>query len=131
MILKLLLNTRMDDVYKNTEDYNTNKKHKVIIVFDDMIADMLSYKKLNPIVTELFFRSRKWNIPLVFITQSYFTVPINIRLNSAHYFVMKIPNKQELQQSAFRHSSDIEFKSFTSQKESFRKNIKTNHENWW
>ena len=59
MILKLLLNTRMDDVYKNTEDYNTNKKHKVIIVFDDMIADMLSYKKLNPIVTELFFRSKK------------------------------------------------------------------------
>ena len=62
-----------------------------------MIADMHSNKKLNPIVTELFTRGRKLNIPLVFITQSYFAVPKNIRLNSTHYFVMKIPNKRELQ----------------------------------
>ena len=73
---------------------------------------MLRNKKLNPIVTELFIRGRKLNISLVFITQSYFAVPKNIRLNSTHYFVMKIPNKRELQQIAFNHSSDIDFQNF-------------------
>ena len=102
----------MDDIYKNIEEYNPNKKQETLIVFDDMIADMLSNKKLNPIVTELFIRGRKLNISLVFITQSYFAVPKNIRLNSTHYFIMKIPNKQELQQIAFNHSSDIDFKDF-------------------
>ena len=102
----------MDDIYKNIEEYNPNKKRKILIVFDDMIADMLSNKKLNPIVTELFIRGRKLNISLVFITQSYFAVPKNIRLNSTNYFIMKIPNKQELQQIAFNHSSDIDFKDF-------------------
>ena len=67
------------------------------MVFEDLIADMLSNKKLNPIVTELFIRGRKLNISLVFITQSYFTIPKNIRPTSTHYFVMKIPNKRELQ----------------------------------
>ena len=86
----------MDDIYKNIEKYNSNKKRKLLIVFDDMIADMLSNKKLNPIVTELFIRDRKLNISLVFITQSYFVVPNNIRLNPTHYFIMEIPNKQEL-----------------------------------
>ena len=61
-----------------------------------MIADMLSNKKLNPIVTELFIRGRKLNISLVFITQSYFVMPKKFRLNSTHYFIMKIPNKREL-----------------------------------
>ena len=102
----------MDDIYKNIEEYNPNKKRKILIVFDDMIADMLSNKKLNPIVTELLIRGRKLNISLVFITQSYFAVPKNIRLNSTHYFVMKIPNKRELQQIAFNHSSDIDFQDF-------------------
>ena len=69
---------------------------KMLIVIDDMIADMPSNKKLNPVVTELFIRWRKLNISLVFITQSYFTVPQNIRLNSTHYFVMKTSNKREL-----------------------------------
>ena len=73
-----------------------------------MIPDMLSNKKLNPIVTELFITGRKLNISLVSITQSYFAV----RLNSTQYFVMKIPNKRELQQTAFNHSSDIEFQDF-------------------
>ena len=90
----------MDDIYKNIEDYNPNKKHKILIVFDDMIADMLSNKKLNPIVTELFIRRRKLNISLVFITQSYFSVPKDIRLNSTNYFIMKIPNKREIKQIA-------------------------------
>ena len=96
----------------NIEEYNSNEKWKILIVFDDMIADMLSNKKCNPIVTELFIRWRKLNIPLVFITQSYFAVPKYIRLNSTHYFVMKIPNKRELQQIAFSHSSDIDFQDF-------------------
>ena len=69
---------------------------------------MLSNKNINPIVTELFIKGRKLNISLVFITQAYFTVPKNIRLNSTHY-EMKIPNKRELQQTKFDHSSDIDF----------------------
>ena len=77
-----------------------------------MIADMLSNKKLNPIVTQLFIRGRKQNIYLVFITQSYFAVPKNTRLNSTHYFVMKIRNKKELQQISSNHSSDIDFWDF-------------------
>ena len=95
----------MDDIYKNIEGYNPNKKRKILIVFDDIIADMLSNKKLNLIVPELFIRRRKLNI-------SYFAVPKNIKLNSTHYFVMKIPNKRELQQIAFNHSSDIDFQDF-------------------
>ena len=84
----------MDDIYKNIEEYNPKKKRRILIVFDDMIADILSNEKLNPIVTELFNRERKLNISLVF---SYFAVPKNIRLDSTHYFVMKILNKRELQ----------------------------------
>ena len=79
------------------------KNEKILIVFNHMIADMLSNKKLNPIVTKLFIRGRKLDISLVFITQSYFAVLENIRLNSTRYFIMKIPNKQELQQIAFNY----------------------------
>ena len=86
----------MDDIYKNIEEYNPNKKQKILIVFDDMIANMLRNKNLNPVVTELFIRGKKLNISLFFITQSYFAVPKNITLNSIHCFVMKIPNKGEL-----------------------------------
>ena len=68
---------------------------KILFVFDDMIADTLSNKTLNPIVTELFIRVRKLSISLVFITQSYFAIPKNIRPNSTHYFIMNIPNKRE------------------------------------
>ena len=75
-----------------------------------MIADMINNKKLNPIVTELFIRGRKINISLVFITQSVFKVPKDVRINSKHFFIMKIPNKRELQQIALNHSSDIDFK---------------------
>ena len=86
----------MDDIYKNIEEYNPNKKRKILIVFDDMTADMLSNKKLNPIITELFIRGRKLNISLVFITQSSFAVPKNIRLNSSHYFIMILQTKDNL-----------------------------------
>ena len=102
----------MDDIYENIRDYNPNKKRKILIVFDDMIADMLSNKKLNQVVTELFIRERTLDVSLVFITQSYFDVPKNIKLNPTHYFVIKIPNKRELQQFAFNHSSDIDFQDF-------------------
>ena len=102
----------MDDIYKNIEEYNPNKKRKILIVFDDMIADIVNNKKHFPIVPELFIRGRKLNIFLVFILQSYFGVPKDVRLNSTHYFIMKIPNKQELQQIAFNHSSDIDFEDF-------------------
>ena len=80
----------------NIEDYNPGKKRKVLIVFDDMIADMINNKKLDSIVTELFTRSRKINISIVFISQSYFKVPKDVRLNTTHFFIMKIPNKREL-----------------------------------
>ena len=86
MILKLLLNTRywilllnMFDIYENIEEYNPNKKSKILIVFNDMIADMLINKKLNPVITELFIRGRK----------------LNIRLNYTHYFILKVSNKGE------------------------------------
>ena len=83
-----------------------------MIFFDDMIADMLNNKKNNPIVTELFIRGRKLNISLVFIKQSYFAVSKNVRQNSTRCFILKIPNKRELQQIVFNHSSDIEFQDF-------------------
>ena len=87
----------MQNVYKNIDEYNPDKKGKIIIVFDDMIADMIYNKKLNSIVTELFIKGRKLNISLVFITLSYFRVANDIRLTSTHFFIMKIPNKRELQ----------------------------------
>ena len=102
----------MEDVYKNIENYNPGKQRKILIVFDDMIADMINHKKLNPVVTELFIRGRKLNISIVFITQSYFKVPKDVRLNSTHFFITRIPNKREPQQIALNHSSDIDFKDF-------------------
>ena len=102
----------LQDVYKNINNYNLNKENKILIVFDDMIADMINNKKLNSIVTELFIRGRKLNISLVFIMQSYFKVPKDVRLNTTHFFIMKIPNKRELQQIAINHSSDVNSKDF-------------------
>ena len=102
----------MQHVNKNINEYNTDKERKTLIVFDDMIADMINNKKLNSILTDLFIRGRKLNISLVFITQSYFKVPKDVRLNSTHCFIMKIPNKRELQQIALKHSSDINSKDF-------------------
>ena len=104
----------MHDVYKNIDGYNPDKENKILIVFDDMIADMIHNKKLNSIVTELFIRGRKLNISLVFITQSYFNVPKDVRLNTTHIFISKIQNKIELQQIAINHSSDINTKDCAS-----------------
>ena len=113
----------VDDTYKNLEEYNPIKKCKILIVFDVMIADMLINKKFNPIVTKSFLRGRKLNMSLVFITQSYFVVSKKIKLNSTHFFIMKFLNKQEVQQIAFNHSSDIDFKT----SKIFTKHLLQNH----
>ena len=100
----------MHDVYKDIDEYNPDKENNILIVFDDMIADMTHNKKLNSIVTELFIRGRKLNISLVFITQ----VPKDVKLNTSHFFIAKIPNKRELQQIAINHSSDVNTKDFAN-----------------
>ena len=102
----------MQDVYKNIGECNIGKKCKILIAFDDMTADMINNKKLNPAVTKLFIRSRELNMSIVFITQSYFKVPKDVRLNPIHFFIMKIPNKRQLQQNALNHSSHIDLKDF-------------------
>ena len=91
----------IDDICKNIEEYNSGKERKILVVFDIMVADILSNEERSPTGTKLFARGRKLNIPLVFIPQSYFSVPQNITLNCTHYFIMKIPNKQELQEKTF------------------------------
>ena len=102
----------MQEFYKNTDEYNVDKELKILIVFDDMIPDMINNKILNSIVTELFIRSTKLNISIVFITNSYFKVPKDVRLNSTHFFIMKIPNIREFQQITLNNSSDINSKDF-------------------
>ena len=102
----------MHDVYKNINYYNPDKENKILIVFDDMIADMIQNKKLNSVVAELFIRGRKLNISLFFITQSYFKVPKDVRLNTTYFCISKIPNKRETKQIAINHSSDISTKDF-------------------
>ena len=116
----------MEDIYKNIEEYKPNKKRKILIVFDDMFADMPS-NKLNLIVTELSVIGRKLNISLDIIRHSYFAVSKYIRLNSAHYFVMKIPSKRELQKIVFNHSSDIDFQDFRI----FINSVLQNHIIFW
>ena len=102
----------MDDVYNNIDDYNLKRKRKILIMFDDMIADIMTNKKIQAIIKELFIRCRKLNISLVFITQSYFSVPKEVGLNSTNYLIMKIRNKREFQNIASNHSSDIDYKDF-------------------
>ena len=102
----------MDDVYENIHDYNSSRKRKILIVFDDMIADIMTNKKFQAIIKELFIRCRKLNISLVFITQSYFPVPKDVKLNSTHYFIMKINNKRGLKNIAINESADIVYQDF-------------------
>ena len=102
----------MQDIYKNINEYNIDKERKILIAFDGMIADTMNNKKLSSIVTELFIRGRKLNIFLVFITQLYFKFTKDVGLNITQFFIMKIPNKRELQQITLNHSSDIDFKDF-------------------
>ena len=84
----------MDDVSENIDDYKPNRQRKILIVFDGMIADIMTNKKFQAIIKELFIRCRKLNISLLFITQSYFSVPKDVRLNSTHYLITKINNRK-------------------------------------
>ena len=100
----------MDDIYNNTDDYNPARKINTLIVFNDLIADIMTNKKFQAIIKQLFIRCRKLNRLLVFITQSYFSVRKEVRLNSTHYLIMEIHNKRELQQIAINHSAEIDYK---------------------
>ena len=102
----------MDDIYENIDNYNPSRKRKILIIFDDMITDIMTNEKFQSIIKELFIRCRKLKISLVFIPQSYFSVPKDVTLNSAHYFLMKINNKRESQNIAINHSADIDYKDF-------------------
>ena len=103
----------MDDIYKNTEAYNPRKNWKTIIVFDDTIVDMLSDKKLNPIVTTLFIRGRKLNISFLFITQFYLNLPKNIRLSSMDYSIMKLQTNESSKKLYLIFSYVLIFKIYT------------------
>ena len=87
----------MDNIYSNIDDYNPKKKRKILVVFDDMIADIMTNTKFQAIINELFIRFRKLNISLFFIKQSYFRVPKGVRLNSTHFLI---------------HSVDVDYKDF-------------------
>ena len=102
----------MHDVYKYIDEYNPDKENKILIVFDNMISDMIHNKKLDSIVNELFIRGKKLNISLVFITQSYFKVPKDVRLNTTLFFIAKTPNKREIREIAINNLSDISTKDF-------------------
>ena len=102
----------MDDVYEKIHDYNSSRKRKILFVFDDMIADIMTNKKFQSIIKELFIRCTKLNISFAFITQSYFSVPKDVRLNSTHYSIMKIDNKRELRNIADTHSTNIDYQDF-------------------
>ena len=104
----------MDDVYKNIKDYNPIRKRKKLIVFDDTIADIMTSKRFQAIIKELFIRCRKQNFSLIFITQSYFPVPKDVRLNSTHYFIKEISNKRELQNIAINYSANIDYQDFNN-----------------
>ena len=99
------LSNSMDDVYKDIDDYNPS-------MFDDMVADIMTNKKCQAIIKELFIRCKKLHISLVFITQFYFSVPKEVRLHSTHYLITKINNKRELQNIAINHSADIDHNDF-------------------
>ena len=102
----------MNDVLDDINNYNKNRDKKILIVFDDMIADIMSSKKFKAMIKEIFIRCRKLNISIVFITQSYFRTPADARLNSTHYVIMKIQSRKELQHIAQENSGDINFKDF-------------------
>ena len=102
----------MDDVYINNDDYNPKRKRKNLIVFDDIIANIMNNETFQAIIKELFIRCRKLNVSLVFTTQSFFYVPKEIRLNSTYYLMMKIHNKREVKNIDINHSADIEYKDF-------------------
>ena len=94
------------------DDYNPSRKRKTLIVFDDMIADSMTNKKIQAILKELFIGCKKVNISLVFITQSYFSVPKDVKLNSTHYLIKRINNRKKLQNIVINYSVDIDYNDF-------------------
>ena len=102
----------MDDVLDDINNYNKNRDKKVLIVFDDMIADIEYNKKFKRIIKELFYRARKINVSIVFITQSYFRALKDARLNITYYILMKIGNKKELRRIAEEKSGHLDYKDF-------------------
>ena len=102
----------MNDILEDINNYNKNGDKKVLIIFDDIIADIMRSKNFKAIVKELFIRCRKLNISIVFITQSYFRTPKGARLNSTHYILMKISNKKELKSIAEENPGHLDFKVF-------------------
>ena len=103
----IVCSNTMDDVYEDINDYNSSRDKKFLILFDGMIADIMTNKRFRAIIKELFIRCRKLNNSLVFITQSYFSVLKNVRLNSTNYLIMKVNSKRESQNIAINHSADI------------------------
>ena len=101
-----------NNIYDDINDYNKTRKRKVLIVFDDMISHVMSNKKAQQVLKKLFIRCRKLNISLCFLTQSYFSVPKDVRLNCTHYVIFKLNNNKELQNIAINHSSDNDYKDF-------------------
>ena len=102
----------MDDVFDNINNYNKNRDKKVLIIFGDMIADIMRSEKFKAIFKELFIRCRKLNISIVFITQSYFRTPKDARLNITYYILMKIGSKKELRNIAEEKLGYLGYKDF-------------------
>ena len=118
--IKMLQNTKafieyyddMNDVFENINDYNKKRNKKVLLVFDDVIADIEHDKNFKKVIKELFYRARKLNVSIVFITQSYFRALKDARLNSTHYVLIKIGNKKELKSIAEQQSGHLDYKDF-------------------
>ena len=102
----------MDGILSNIEDYNQKRRRKILIIFDDRISHVMSDKKAQQILKELSIRCGKLNISICFSTQSYFSVPKDVRLNCTHYILLKLNNKRKLQNIAINHSADIDYEDF-------------------
>ena len=102
----------MVDIYENINDYNPIRKRKKLIAFDYRIADIMTNKKFQAIIKDLFIRYIKLNISLIFNIQSYFSVPKDARLNTTHFFIMKINNRIEFKNIVTDHSADIQYNDF-------------------
>ena len=113
----------MDDIYDNIEDYDKKRKRKVLIVSDGMISHVMSNKKAQQVLKQLFIRCRKLNISLCFLTQSYFSVSKDVELNCTHYIIFKLNNKRQLQNIAINHSADIDYKNFVKIYRIVQKNL--------
>ena len=113
----------MDGIYENINNYNPNRRRKILIIFDNMIADIVASKKFQTIIKELLIRCRKLNISLALITQSYFSVRKDVRLNSPNYLIMKINNRKELKNIAINNSAYIDYKDFMKNLQRLHKRI--------